>query len=193
MRPLLFLLLCLPALADDVVLNWDASSSSNQVAGYRIYYGTSANPAASNAVYSVSLPKPGASAIMTNVGIGIAHFQATAYLTNGVESTGGNEVTYTNRNFAPVNLRITTSTNQTVALWIEHWPATATVERSADNANWQVFASIKSFEPGSDIRSLFVTAIRPADAFFWRVSSPAPVLAAGPPLPAGLKLVPVGR
>lgn len=177
------------ARADDIVLGWDASSSSNKITAYKVYWGPNANPALSGSIASFTTASNVLSGIATNVGVGITHFQATAFI-GTLESVPSNEVTYTNRNFAPVNLRITSSTNQTAAIWIEGIPAqgTAMVERSADLSTWTPYASVKVYDEGAANRAIFLASILPASAFNWRVHILEPYLPSAAPLPAGLHL-----
>src|SRR5204862_5008391 len=86
-----FLALLLSAstiLADTVNLAWDPSPSLN-VTTIRIYYSSNVSPATSGAPF-VTLPASTTITTITNVGIGICRFQATALLPDGTESLPSN-------------------------------------------------------------------------------------------------------
>lgn len=95
--------------ADVVRLDWDRSPNTNLLF-YVIHYGqtqrSSDDPL--RYVYSIEVivPTPTTFLIITNITSGVWYFSATAVLTNGLESLFSNQVTYTNRAFAPVVLRI---------------------------------------------------------------------------------------
>lgn len=100
--------------ADTVRLDWEPSQSSN-VLYYVVHYGqgqrSSSDP--ERYVYSVEVivPTPTNFLVITNITTGVWYFSATAVLTNGFESLFSNEVTYVNRAFPPMVLRITGPTD----------------------------------------------------------------------------------
>jgi hypothetical protein len=82
-------LLCKPAFAQSVTLAWDANSESD-LAGYKIYYGTSSRN------YSTVVDvKKVTSYTVTGLGPGTWYFALTAYNTSGAESSFSNEVSKT--------------------------------------------------------------------------------------------------
>lgn len=179
----------LPAQADADELfyvSWDPYSGTNAVA-IKVYYGSTTNPALGNFRQMIRVPLPATTLSVSNVVPGYAHFQATAISFDGVESRPSVDVFLTNRNFAPVNFRLVPSTNQTAALWIEHWPTNALVEASPDMQTWSPWVNIKSFESAADIRSMFIAADNTGNRFF-RLAPPRPPIILSPPLPVGAKL-----
>lgn len=163
-------LLCLPLFAaDTVTLVWDASSTTN-IAGYRIYYGTvTTNPAAGNYVFLTNVV-PGVTTVsIPNVAAGIAYFQATAFIVGGMESYPSNTATYTNRNYGPINLRITSSTNNTAAIWVDKTSSSMQVQWSGDLQNWRGWAALQSLDPYAPVgNAVFLSGILPDGALYWR-------------------------
>ena len=90
---------------------WDPSSSSNTLARYEIHYGplgrTTNDPLyARNYTATSNVPKSATSRVLFGINPGIWFASVTAIGTNGIPSLYSNEVCYTNRGEAPVNLRI---------------------------------------------------------------------------------------
>jgi hypothetical protein len=182
----LVLTLCAQA-ADTVNLAWDASSTTN-IAGYRIYYGTATNPATSFVFFTNVAPAT-LTVSLPNIQPGIAYFQATAYLANGLESVPSNVASYTNRNFGPVNLRITGSTNNTAAIWVDNAAVNMQVQWSSDLTNWHGWANLQSLDPTAPIGSaIYLAGIAPDPARYFRAITLSSLTATV--LPAGQRLAP---
>jgi hypothetical protein len=136
----LFLLLAMPCFSAEVVFS---PSVSPGVTNYTIYYGTN------KASIGVST-----NWVVTNVGpASVVSIYATAWA-NGQESLASNTALYTNKNFAPLNLRII-NPDQPLAL-----------ESSTDLQNWRTLAIIDSGDQPllihPDMFSFFRTQYRPA-------------------------------
>lgn len=188
MRTFIALILsALPVLADSVGLGWDASTNTG-ITQYKVYVGPNANPAASNSTSFVTVGGNQLTALVTNVGVGITHFQATAFI-GTLESLPSNDVAYTNRSFGPTNLRITLATNQTAAIWIESIPGgqTAMVEHSADSVTWKTWASVHAYEGALD-RGIFLTGIVPNATDLYRARLVEAYTPASAPLPTGTRV-----
>lgn len=170
---LIGLLSCLTARSASVTLAYTPSTNAG-VAGTKIYWGYGINPATSNSVAVVTNSSPSPPSVtVSNVGIGVIHFQATSFLTNGLESVPSNDVGFTNRFFGPVNLQMVSSTNDTAALWINNTPTNAVVQWSKDNVTWIDYVSIKSLDPlAPTTKSIFVAGVKPDSAAFFRVVTP---------------------
>jgi fibronectin type 3 domain-containing protein len=75
-----------PIFSESVTLSWDPNSESN-LAGYRVYYGTSSR------TYGSSIDAGMATTFaVTGLGLGTYYFAVTAYNSSGEESTFSNEV-----------------------------------------------------------------------------------------------------
>lgn len=134
----LFLLLTgsdLKAQVDTIALEWDANLSTN-LQHYVINYGqskqTNSDPGRFAYENERIVPKNTNAVLITNITFGIWYFSATAVLNNGLESLFSNEVSYTNRNFAPVNLRIIGPTDA------------LDIQASVDGNNWRSLAIVTS-------------------------------------------------
>lgn len=90
---------------------WDHSGSTNSLARYEIHYGplgrTTNDPFyARNYTATSNVPKFASGHTLFGIHPGIWFMSVTAVGTNGIASLYSNEVCYTNRGEAPVNLRI---------------------------------------------------------------------------------------
>lgn len=167
-----WLLLAPTARPASVDLDWDLSSS-NLVAGVRVYWGYAINPALSNAVARATNASTATTSItVSNVGAAVIHFQATAYTIDGIESLPSNDLPFTNYNFGPINLQIIRATNDTAAIWVQNQPTNMMVQWSADLSTWHDYCSIKGSDPTAPpIRSVFVAGVKPDAAAYFRVIS----------------------
>lgn len=111
MKALLLLMCVMPAVASDFISF--APSPSTSVTNYTLSYGptnrstTNRIQLGTNTTYSVS-----------NLGPATVSFAFVSAWANGLESLPSNEILYTNRNFAPQNLRL----SGTDALLLESSP-----------------------------------------------------------------------
>lgn len=184
---LLLLLGAMTAKADDVVLFYDASPSTNLVS-YRLYYSSTTTTPVTGG-YVINIPKTNTTSLITNLGFGLWFFQVTAMGSSPfglIESEPTNTASYTNKHGGPLNLRIDKSTNNTAALWIENFTGNALVQYSGDGVSWLPWCSFRTYEPGA-VSSLFVSGIAPSDAMLFRVAPPLPPPST-PPLPSGTAL-----
>ena len=175
--------------ADTVTLAWDPTPSS-PIAGYRLYYATNSGLSSVAAVSNV--PPTQLSLAMPNVVPGIAYFYATAYLFNGIESDPSNIVLYTNKHFGPVNLRITASTNNQAAIWVNNTATNMQVQWSSNMTTWRGWAALQSLDPTAPVGSaIYLAGTSPRDALFWRAVTVPSTLSFQPAsLPSGIRLIP---
>jgi sulfur relay (sulfurtransferase) complex TusBCD TusD component (DsrE family) len=92
--------------ASSVTLAWDRSTSTN-IAGYKIYYGTTSR-AYTNTVDTGSSTNVTVSGLVNST---TYYFAATAYDTSNLESDFSNEVSYTNVVLAPPAIALTSPAN----------------------------------------------------------------------------------
>lgn len=173
--------------ADTVSLAWDPTPST-PIAGYRAYYSTNG---IGGVVSFTTVPVGTLTTQITNVAPGVAFFYATAFLASGLESDPSNVVTYTNKHFGPVNLRITGATNNTAAIWVDNTATNMQVQWSDDLFHWRGWANLQSLDPMAPVGdAIFLSGIAPEGAKFWRAISLPPVTIAAASMPAGLRLTP---
>lgn len=115
--------------AETVTVRWGPSPIV-PVTSYHIYYGQSPRPSDDPYVFAypnrVTIPSTESLVTLTNITPGIWYFAATGVTSYGLESFYSEEVAYTNRSFAPVNLRITGPSS----------PLSLVIESSFDGLVW---------------------------------------------------------
>lgn len=186
--------------ANSVTLAWNPNSETN-LAGYRLYWGTATrvysgtntvgttiitNVVGTNVIRSVQN-------VVSNLVVGRRYyFAVTAFTEDGLESDYSNEVDYGFRPGAPTMLRMTGSTNQTAAIWIDSVNIQTTVEWSPDMQSWKGWAQVKTLDASAPVKdAIFLTGVSPDTARFWRaVGDSTPVTLPTEPLPTGLRLSP---
>jgi len=141
------LMISISSYAATVNVAWDASTSTGQIASYKLYKSTtaitagtqpSANP---SAVVAATVASPQLTAAATGLPDGLLYFSVTALGTNGLESVFGNVVSLNVLNLpaAPSSLASTVlSTSQIRLNWADNATNESgyTVERSVDNVNF---------------------------------------------------------
>lgn len=181
--------------SDTVNLGWDNYTNVVGVAGIRVYCGAVTNPASGQFFFFTNVPPSQVLVTMQNIPAGLTHFQATAFLTNGLESIPSNVASYTNRNFGPINLRITGSTNNTAAIWVDNTSASLQVQWSSNLLTWKGWAAVQSLDTSAPVgNAIFLAGLAPDPARYWRAISVTALTAANLPavaLPIGQRLTPI--
>lgn len=198
---LLLLLLTVVTLkaANSVTLAWNPNSETN-LAGYRLYVGNASRNYPTNYVAPTNVVNiggnPSCTLTVSNLDIGRKYyFAVTAFTSDGLESDYSDEVLFPGfKPGKPTTLRITSTTNQTAAIWINEPASSTTVQWSGDLQTWKGWAQVKTLDSSAPVGdAIFLSGFSPDTARFWRAVADATQVAPPPssPLPAGLRLTPI--